>query len=214
MKRLIAIVMALVMAMPVNVYAQDRNWWTTQIDESDEYHDIDIYGRYPSDVLTNEIAMDVITFSPRVVGVQRLNNSVKALIDATTASRTIIVEYSVDGKNWIHKNYRNIGYKSPVVCIRKWQIKLHSKEDYYSSYCARQFKQGKQTIDFKKVFRPKTMSAQLYFDDRLIDKTIRPKVGFPILLNIPAKAKKFKIRYAYTGLKKELFSEWAEVTVR
>ena len=56
--------------------------------------------------------------------------------------------------------------------------------------------------------------AQLYFDDYLIDHSIRPKVVNPVILSIPARAKKFKIRYAYTGLKKDIFSEWVVVEVR
>ena len=213
MKRLVAIVLALVMIFPMNVSAQERNWWPTQIDEWDEFHDIEVFGKWPSDVLTKETAIDTITFSPAVIAVEKQNKSTKVLIDATTASRVIIVKYTVDGKTWLQKSYRNVGYKSPVICIRKWQIKLHSKEDYYSSTCARQFKQGKVSLDYKKVSHARDLSAQLYFDDTLIDN-IRKKIPCPVILNIPAKAKRIKIRYAYTGLTKQCYSEWIEVKVK
>lgn len=213
MKRLVAIVLALVMIFPMNVSAQERNWWPTQIDEWDEFHDIEVFGKWPSDVLTKETAIDTITFSPAVIAVEKQNKSAKVLIDATTASRVIIVKYTVDGKTWLQKSYRNTGYKNPVICIRKWQIKLHSKEDYRSSTCARQFKQGKTSLNYKKVFKARSAMAQLYFDDVLIN-SIRKKVFYPVILNIPARVKKFKIRYAYTGLKKECFSEWVEVKVK
>lgn len=213
MKRLVAIVLALVMIFPMNVSAQERNWWPTQIDESDEVHNLEVLGKWPSDVMTKETAIDTITFRPAVIAVEKQNKSTKVLIDATTASRVIIVKYTVDGKTWLQKSYRNVGYKNPVICIRKWQVKLHSEEDYYSSYCARQFKQGKKSLDYKNVFKPKSMTAQLYFDDVLIN-SIRKKVFYPVILNIPARAKKFKIRYSYTGLKKECFSEWVEVKVK
>ena len=124
-----------------------------------------------------------------------------------------MVQYSVDGQTWTTRNYRNIGYKGPVTCIRKWQIKLHAKENYHSSWCARQFKQGGATLAYKKTASLRSPMAQLYFDDTLIDG-IRKKVGFPVLLNIPAWAKLVKVRYVYTGQKKDLFSYWLTVKVR
>lgn len=213
MKKLIALVMALVMIVPMNANAQKRDWWPTQIDESDEYHNIEKVGEWPDTVITNEIAKDVITFRPRVVAVQKMSKSVKVLADITTASKNVIVQYTVDGKRWYQQSYRNARYSGPVVCTRKWQCVLH-KDDTNSSWCARQFSQGKESLDFKKVFRPRDYMAQLFFDDYLIDHTIRPKVVNPVILSIPAKAKKFKIRYKYTGLKKDVFSEWVEVKVR
>lgn len=214
MKKLIALVMALVMIVPMNANAQKRDWWPTQIDESDEYHNIEKVGEWPDTVITNEIAKDVITFRPRVVAVQKMSKSVKVLADITTASKNVIIQYTVDGKRWYQQSYRNARYSGPVVCTRKWQIKLHAKDDYYTSWCARQFKQGGQTIDYKRPPTQRGQMAQLFFDDYLIDHTIRPKVVNPVILSIPARAKKFKIRYKYTGLKKDVFSEWVEVKVR
>ena len=163
----------------------------------------------------NQVNYDIYTilFRPKVAAVQPLSRSVKVLVDATTAARSIVVQYSVDGQTWTTRNYRNIGYKGPVACIRKWQIKLHAKENYHSSWCARQFKQGGATLDYKKTASLRSPMAQLYFDDTLIDG-IRKEVGFPVLLNIPARAKLVKIRYVYTVQKKDLFSYWLTVKVR
>ena len=213
MKKLFMLLMVLCMMAPIGARAEGRNWWPVQIDESDQYYDFKKIGQWPADVITNETAIYTILFRPRVAAVQPLNNSVKVLIDATTAARSIVVQYSVDGKTWTTRNYRNIGYKGPVTCIRKWQIKLHAKENYHSSWCARQFKQGGATLDYKKTASLRSQMAQLYFDDHLIDG-IRKKVAFPVLLNIPARAKLVRIRYAYTGLKKNLYSEWLTVKVR
>lgn len=201
------------MLTPIGARAEERNWWPTQIDEADEYHDLQMIGAWPADVITNEVAVDTILFRPVVAAVQPLSRSVKVLVDATTAARSIVVQYSVDGKTWTPRSYRNIGYRGSITCIRKWQIKLHAREDYYSSWCARQFKQGGVTLDYKKTACLRSQMAQLYFDDQLIDG-IRKKVGFPVLLNIPARAKLVKIRYVYTGQKKDLFSYWLTVKVR
>ena len=214
MKRLLTLMLAVILATtPLSVHAEKRDWWPIQIDESDQYYDFQKIGQWPADVITNEVAVDTILFRPKVAAVQPLNKSVKVLIDATTAARSIVVQYSVDGQTWTTRSYRNIGYKGPVTCIRKWQIKLHAKDDYYSSWCARQFKQGGTTIDYKKTACLRSPMAQLYFDDSLIDG-IRKKVAFPVLLNIPARAKLVKIRYVYTGQKKDLFSYWLTVKVR
>lgn len=214
MKRIAMLVMIMcIMLTPIGARAQQRNWWPEQICEEDELYDFQKIGEWPGDVLTKETAVDTILFRPKVAAVQPLSRSVKVLIDATTAARSIVVQYSVDGKTWTPKTYRNIGYKGPVTCTRKWQGKLHAKEGYYSSWCARQFRQGGVTIDYKKTVCLRSQMAQLYFDDQLIDG-IRKKVAFPILLNIPARAKLVRIRYAYTGLKKNLYSELLTVKVR
>ena len=214
MKKILTVFMlVLMMLAPISARAAERNWWPVQIDESDQYYDFQKIGQWPADVITNEVAVDTILFRPKVEAVQPLSRSVKVLIDATTAARSIVVQYSVDGKTWTPKSYRNIGYKGPVTCTRKWQGKLHAKEDYYSSWCARQFKQAGVTIDYKKTACLRSQMAQLYFDDHLIDG-IRKKVAFPVLLNIPARAKLVRIRYAYTGLKKNVYSEWLTVKAR
>jgi len=214
MKKLIALILAIAMMLPVNVQAKEyRDWWPIQIDESDQYYDFQKIGQWPADVITNETAIYTILFRPKVAAVQQLRNSVKVLVDATTAARSIVVQYSVDGQTWTTRSYRNIGYKGPVTCIRKWQIKLHAKENYYSSWCARQFKQCGATLDYKKTASLRSPMAQLYFDDQLVDG-IRKKVAFPVLLNIPARAELVRIRYAYTGLKKNLYSEWLTVNAR
>ena len=214
MKRIaMLLIIMCIMLTPIGARAEERNWWPIQIDESDQYYDLQKIGQWPADVITNETAIYTILFRPRVAAVQPLNKSVKVLIDATTAARSIVVQYTVDGQTWTTRNYRNIGYKGPVTCIRKWQIKLHAKENYHSSWCARQFKQGGATLDYKKTASLRSPMAQLYFDDTLIDG-IRKKVGFPVLLNIPAKAQLVKIRYVYTGQKKDLFSYWLTVKVR
>ena len=212
MKKTLMLLIMCIMLAPIGARAQQRNWWPDQICEADEYHDLQMIGEWPADVLTNEVAVDTILFRPVVAAVQPLSRSVKVLVDATTAARSIVVQYSTDGKTWTPRSYRNIGYKGSVTCIRKWQIKLHAKDDYYSSWCARQFKQGGTTIDYKKTACLRSQMAQLYFDDQLIDG-IRKKVGFPVLLNIPARAKLIRIRYVYTGLKKDAYSEWLTVKV-
>lgn len=212
MKKTLMLLMMLCLLASIGARAEERNWWPVQIDESDEYHDLQKIGEWPGDVLTNEIAVDTILFRPKVAAVQPLNRSVKVLVDATTAARNIMVKYTVDGRTWEQRSYRNVGYKGPVTCTRKWQVKLH-KDGHYSSWCARQFKQGMVTLDYKKTASLRSPMAQLYFDDQLIDG-IRRKVPQPVIINIPAKAKRFKIRYVYTGLKKDLFSEWVEIKVR
>lgn len=214
MKRIAMLIMIMcIMLTQIGARAEERNWWPTQIDEADEYHDLQMIGAWPADVITNEVAVDTILFRPVVAAVQPFSRSVKVLVDATTAARSIVVQYSVDGKTWTPRSYRNIGYRGSITCIRKWQIKLHAREDYYSSWCARQFKQGGVTLDYKKTACLRSQMAQLYFDDQLIDG-VRKKVGFPVLLNIPAMAKLIRIRYVYTGLKKDAYSEWLMVKVR
>lgn len=213
MKKMLLLMLMCIMLTPIGARAEERNWWPVQIDESDQYYDLQKIGQWPADVITNEVAVDTILFRPKVAAVQPLRNSVKVLIDATTSARSIVVQYSVDGKTWTQKTYRNIGYKGPVTCTRKWLSQWHSKGDYYTSWCGRQFKQGGKTINYKQTPNERGQMAQLYFDDYLIDG-IRKKVAFPVLLNIPARAKLVRIRYAYTGLKKNLYSEWLTVKVR
>lgn len=213
MKRLLMLLMVLCMIAPLSAHAQQRDWWPEQIDESDEYHNVDVVGKWPGDVITNEIAIDTITFRPVVISAKLYPKSTKIKVDATTAARVIVVQYTLDGQHWKQQSFRNASYKGPVRCIRKWQGKLYAKEDRYSSWCARQFKQAGVTIDYKKTACLRSQMAQLYFDDQLIDG-IRKKVAFPVLLNIPARAKLIKIRYVYTGLKKNVYSEWLTVKVR
>ena len=213
MKKMLLLMLMCIMLTPIGTRAQQRNWWPEQICEEDELYDFQKIGEWPRDVLTKETAIDTILFRPKVAAVQPLSRSVKVLIDATTAARSIVVQYSADGKTWTPKTYRNIGYKGSVTCTRKWLSQWHSKGDYYTSWCGRQFKQGGKTINYKQTPNERGQMAQLYFDDYLIDG-IRKKVAFPVLLNIPARAKLVRIRYAYTGLKKNLYSEWLTVKVR
>lgn len=213
-KKYIAMMLIMIMCLaPISARAQQRNWWPSQVDESDEYYDFQKVGEWPGTVVTNETAKDVIVFRPKVVAAQKFSKSVKVIVDATTSAKNIIVRYSVDGKTWTPQSYRNVGYKGPVICTRKWQCVLH-KDDTNSSWCARQFTQGKASIDFKKTYHARDYMAQLYFDDHLIDHTVRPKVVCAVMLNIPAKAKYVNIRYAYEGFTKPLYSEWAEMRVR
>ena len=214
MKKLIALILAVAMILPMNVHAQqNRNWWPEQIDESDEYHNVDVVGKWPGDVITNEIAIDTITFRPVVISAKLYPKSTKIKVDATTAVRVIVVQYTLDGQHWIQQSFRNASYKGPVRCIRKWQGKLYAKEDRYFSWCIRQFKQGKVTLDYKKNAHTKGQGAQLFFDDYLIDK-IRLKVKSTKTLTILERAKIVRIRYVYSGLKKDVFSPWITVAVR
>lgn len=213
MKKMLLLMLMCIMLTPIGARAQQRNWWPEQICEEDELYDFQKIGEWPGDVLTKETAIDTILFRPKVAAVQPLSRSVKVLIDATTAARSIVVQYSVDGKTWTQKSYRNIGYKGPVTCTRKWQTKLYAKEDRYTSWCARQFKQAGKTVAYKRTPTQPGQMAQLYFDDYLIDG-IRRKVPQPVLLNIPERAKLIRIRYVYTGLKKDAYSEWLTVKVR
>ncbi len=213
-KKLILSVMIMCMMAPIGARAEEgRSWWPDQIDESNEIHDIKVIGWWPNNSLCKETAINTILFRPKVTSAKAYSKSTKVTADVTTAARVIIIKYSADGKHWEIMSCRNAGYKGPVICIRKWQGKLHAKEDSYSSWCARQFKQGKVTLDYKKVAHTKGQGAQLYFDDRLIDG-IRRKVSCVRTLNIPARAKVIKIRYAYTGMTKECFSEWLTIRVR
>ena len=127
-KTLLILTLILAMLTQIGARAQTRNWWPEQIDEDDEYYAEQTVGEWPGTVVTNAIAKDVITFRPMIVAVQKMNSSVKVLADITTASRNVVVQYTVDGKRWYQRSYRNYRYSGPVVCTRKWQTVLH-KDD-------------------------------------------------------------------------------------
>ncbi|MBO5939911.1 MAG: hypothetical protein J6S50_00555 [Oscillospiraceae bacterium] len=208
------ILLALILsATPLTVHAQGRDWWPDQVEQDDYYHNLDKFGEWPGDVITNETMIETVTFRPKVLSAVTYSKSTKITVDATTAARVIIVRYTTDGKHWEQRSFRNMSYKGPVTAHRKWQVKAYVKENRYSSWCARQFKQAGKTIDYKKTAMLNSPMAQLYFDDHLIDG-IRRKVASPVTLNIPVRARRIRIRYAYTGLKRECYSEWAEVKAR
>ena len=214
MKKLVAMMMALIMLVPMNVQAQAyRDWWPTQVDENDLHYNFRTIGKWPNDVMSIEDIIETITFNPKVLSVAPYSKSTKVTVDATTSARVIIVKYTVDGKNWEVKNYRNTSYIGPVTCRRKWQSKWHSKDDHYSSWCARQFKQAGKTLDYKKVAHTRGQGAQLYFDDVLIN-SVRRKVKCVKVLNLPVRAKQVSIRYVYTGLHGNSYSEWEVFKVR
>lgn len=214
MKKLIALMMALIMLVPMNVQAQaHRDWWPDQVDGNDYYHNVDYVGEWPGDVITNETMIETVTFRPKVVSAVPYSKTTKLTVDATTAARVIIVKYTADGKRWEQRSFRNTSYVGPVTARRKWQVKAHVKKNYYSSWCARQFKQGKTTLDYKKTAMLNGPMAQLYFDDHLID-SVRRKVKCVRTLNIPVRAKQVSIRYVYTGLHGNSYSEWQTVKVR
>lgn len=214
MKKLLAAIMVAVLALaPLTARAQDRNWWPDQVDQNDYYHNLDQVGVWPNDVISNEAMIETVTFRPRVLSVVPYSRTTKITADITTAARLVIVKYTADGKHWEQRSFRNTSYIGPVTAHRKWQVKAHVKKDYYSSWCARQFKQAGKTIDYKKTAMLNGPMAQLYFDDHLIDN-IRAKVKCVKVLNIPVRAKQISIRYVYTGLHGNSYSEWQSLKVR
>lgn len=214
MKKLLAAIMVAVLALaPLTAHAQERNWWPDQVDSNDYYHNLDQVGQWPNDVISTETMIETVTFRPRVLSAVPYSRTTKITADITTAARLVIVKYTADGKHWEQRSFRNTSYIGPVTSNRKWQVKAHVKKDYYSSWCARQFKQAGKTIDYKKTAMLNGPMAQLYFDDHLIDR-IRNKVKCIKVLNIPARARQIQIRYVYTGLHGNSYSEWLTAKVR
>lgn len=216
MKRLLTLMLAVILAVtPFSVHAQAyRDWWPSQVDENDLHYNFKTIGKWPNDVMSIEDIIETVTFNPKVLSVATYSKSTKITVDATTAARVIIVKYTVDGKTWEVKNYRNTSYIGPVTCRRKWQSKWHSKDDHYSSWCARQFVQAEKTIDYKKVAHTRGQGAQLYFDDVLIN-SIRRKVKSVKTLNIPARVQMMRVRYVYTALHGgDACTRWETVKVR
>ena len=214
MKRIMILLLAVILAVtPLSVHAEKRDWWPTQVDEDDYYHNLDQVGEWPNDVTSIETMIETVTFRPKVLSAVPYSRTTKITADITTAARLVIVKYTADGKHWEQRSFRNTGYKGPVTAHRKWQLKLHAKTDRYTSWCARQFKQGGVTINYKKTAMLNGPMAQLYFDDHLIDG-IRSKVKCIKVLNIPVRAKQIQIRYVYTGLHGNSYSEWRTIKVR
>ena len=213
MKKLVAMMMALIILVPINVQAQERDWWPTQVDEDDYYYNFDQIGRWPHDVTSIETIIETVTFNPKVISVIPYSKTTKITADITTAARLVIVRYTADGKNWQQKIFRNASYAGPVTAHRKWQDMWHSKGDYYTSWCRRQFKQGGKTIAYKQTPTERGQMAQLFFDDHLIDG-VRRKVKCVRTLNIPVRAKQVSIRYVYTGLHGNAYTRWETVKVR
>lgn len=213
MKKLVALVMALIMLVPMNVQAQERDWWPVQVDEDDFYYDFKQVGKWPNDVTSIETIIETVTFRPNVISVVPYSKTTKITADITTAARVVIVRYTADGKHWEQRSFRNASYVGPVTAHRKWQDMWHSKGDYYTSWCRRQFKQGNKTIAYKQTPTERGQMAQLYFDDKLID-SVRRKVKCVRTLNIPVRAKQVSIRYVYTGLHGNSYSEWEIMKVR
>lgn len=215
MKRIMILLLAVILATtPISVHAQQRDWWPTQVDEDDFYYDFKQTGKWPNDVTSIETIIETVTFRPKVISVVPYSKTTKITADITTAARVIIVRYTADGKHWQQKSFRNASYAGPVTAHRKWQSKWHSKDDHYSSWCARQFVQAGKTIDYKKVAHTKGQGAQLYFDDVLIN-SIRRKVKCVKTLNIPARVQMMRIRYAYTALHGgDAYTRWETVKVR
>ncbi len=213
MKKTILLLMMLCTLAPLTAHAQYRDWWAEQVDENDYYYNFETIGKWPSDVTSKETVRETVTFRPRVLSVTPYSKTTKITADITTAARVVIVRYTTDGKHWQQKSFRNTSYVGPVVALRKWQSKLHSKEDYYSSWCARQFTQAGKTLDYKKVAHTRGQMAQLYFDDVLID-SVRRKVKCVKVLNIPVRAKQISVRYVYSGFHGNSYSEWKTVKVR
>ena len=214
MKKLVALVMALIMLVPMNVQAQAyRDWWPTQVDENDLHYNFRTIGKWPNDVMSIETIIETVTFRPKVLSVVPYSKNTKITADITTAARVVIVRYTADGKHWQQKSFRNASYVGPVRAHRKWQDMWHSRGDYYTSWCRRQFKQGNKTIAYKQTPTERGQMAQLFFDDQLID-SVRRKVKCVRTLNIPVRAKQVSIRYVYTGLHGNSYSEWEVLKVR
>ena len=214
MKRLLTLMLAVILATtPLSVHAEKRDWWPTQVDEDDYYYNFDQIGRWPNDVTGIETIIETVTFRPKVLSVVPYSKTTKITADITTSARVIIVRYTADGKHWQQKSFRNASYVGPVTAHRKWTSMWHSKGDYYTSWCGRQFKQAGKTIDFKQTPIERGQMAQLFFDDHLIDG-VRRKVKCVRTLNIPVRAKYVSIRYVYTGQHGNSFSEWEVMKVR
>lgn len=214
MKRLLTLMLAVILATtPLSAHAQQRDWWPTQVDEDDYYYNFDQIGRWPHDVTSIETIIETVTFNPKVLSVIPYSKTTKITADITTAARLVIVRYTADGKNWQQKIFRNASYAGPVRAHRKWQDMWHSKGDYYTSWCRRQFKQGNKTIAYKQTPTERGQMAQLFFDDKLID-SVRRKVKSIKVLNLPVRAKEVSIRYVYTGLHGNSYSEWEIMKVR
>ncbi len=213
MKKTLMLLIMCIMLTPIGARAETRDWWPTQVDEDDFYYDFKQVGKWPNDVTSIETIIETVTFNPKVISIVPYSKSTKITADITTAARLVIVRYTADGKHWQQKIFRNASYAGPVTAHRKWQDKWHSKRDYYSSWCARQFKQAGKTIDYKKTACLRSQMAQLYFDDKLID-SVRRKVKCIKVLNLPVRTKQVSIRYVYSGLHGNSYSEWEVLKVR
>ena len=123
MKKLLLTVLILTLFFNTSLtaQAQERNWWPEQIDEWDEYHNVEVVGKWPGDVLCNEICIDTITFRPIVMSAKCYSRSTKIKLDTTTAARVIVVQYTTDGQHYKQQSFRNAAYNGPVTCVRKWQ---------------------------------------------------------------------------------------------
>ena len=212
-KTVLILTLILTMLTPIGARAETRDWWPTQVDEDDFYYDFKQVGKWPNDVTSIETIIETVTFRPKVLSVVPYSKTTKITADITTAARLVIVRYTADGKHWQQKIFRNASYAGPVRAHRKWQDMWHSKGDYYTSWCRRQFKQAGKTIAYKQTPTERGQMAQLFFDDKLID-SVRRKVKSIKVLNLPVRAKQVSIRYVYTGLHGNSYSEWEVLKVR
>ena len=112
MKKLIALIMAIVMLVPMNVQAQEVP--SIELIEED-YDGVVLSGPYNS-----MIEWTTVGFKPKELSVERQSRSFVVYSDITTAARKIELQYSRDpsfryGVKTV--NFRNLNYKAPVLAF-------------------------------------------------------------------------------------------------
>lgn len=113
MRKMLAVIMIMVMALaPIGAYAQEA--------QSSEVIDWDADGTIVSGPYHHSIDWKTVGYKPKEVTVQKQARSLVIYADVTTASRSVVVQYSRDPefKRGVKtRTYPNARYKAPVLAF-------------------------------------------------------------------------------------------------
>ena len=176
MKRIIAIMMAVVLCMaPISARAADDR----PSDEVMWHEDWTWDNLSTSAPGFNEVFKATVAFKPTNVSAVAGKNNIHVYADCNTAVRTVFIEWSTDKRFWYSEGeqfYRNVNYKAPVLVTRKSQQKYWS-DGHYSSSNILTYTQGRKTLWSKKIYHPRDQWGYQEPTQATVD-AVRRKISF------------------------------------
>lgn len=208
MKKIIALIMALIMIIPMNARAEER--MSIELVEKDSYGDI-----VSSDTSEHSIEWWTVAYKPSELCIVKQAKSFYVYADVTTATRNIIVQYSRDPKfqqGVMTKSFRNINYSGSVLAFLVTDGAREGNDWYYNDTVI--IKQNGKTLHSRRKYIGEWSRLRItQADVNTSRKKIRNLVRMRVKVNAPT-GYYVRVRNIYTGNQySTVYSDWSR-TVR
>lgn len=206
MKRIVALIMALVMIIPMNAQAEEK--MSIELVERDSYGDI-----VTSDDSEHSIEWWTVAYKPSELYIVKQAKSFYVYADVTTAARNIVVQYSRDPKfqrGIMTKSFRNINYSDSVLAFLVTDGAREGNDWHYNDTVI--VKQNNKTLHSRRKRIGEWSRLRITQTDvNTSRKKIRNLVRMRVTVNVPT-GYYVRVRNVYTGNQySTVYSGWSRI---